>query len=307
MKEKHVRELIQNDVVQIVKKPKKNVYSKIIYYIAGIVISLIFIFPILYMFSASTKNPEEIARDAGTMMMFVPNFANIGHMFDNYKIIFGEYNVGRYALNSLIYALVTIVLNILVNGLAAYAIAKIRFPGKRFFNFIIMFLIIVPVETSIIPLYSICKFMLGLKKAFSVLAIILPASISIFNIFLFIQFFSSIPKDFEEAARMDGASTLRIFFKVILPLSKPILATVAVFCFIGVWNDYVWPNMVLADPSLKSLLPIQASLSSIQAEPNIKTGQVMASLVVTSIPIFIVYIAAQKYIVKGFGAGGLKL
>ena len=167
-----------------------------------------------------------------------------------------------------------------------------------------MFLIIVPVETSIIPLYTICKTMLGFKQNLSILAIILPSSISVFNIFLFIQFFSSIPKEFEEAARMDGANTLKVFFKVILPLSKPILATVAVFCFIGVWNDYLWPTMVLVD---ESMFPIQAILGSLQAKEGITTGQVMASLVVTSIPIFIVYIAAQKYIVKGFGAGGLKL
>ena len=146
--------------------------------------------------------------------------------------------------------------------------------------------------------------MLGMQEGFSVLAIIFPASISIFNIFLFIQFFSSIPASFEEAARMDGANTIQVFFKVILPLSKPILATVAVFCFIGVWNDYLWPTMVLTD---ENMFPIQAALTTIQAKKGIETGQVMASLVVTSIPIFIIYIAAQKYIVKGFGAGGLKI
>ena len=167
-----------------------------------------------------------------------------------------------------------------------------------------MFLIIVPVETSIIPLLSICKIMLKLTKSLSILAIILPSAISIFNIFLFIQFFSSIPKEFEEAARMDGANTVKVFFKVILPLSKPILATVAVFCFIGVWNDYLWPTMVLTD---ENMYPIQAALTTIQSIEGIETGQIMASLVTTSIPIFVGYVAAQKYIVKGFGAGGLKI
>ena len=293
MREKRVRELIQNEDVKIVKKP-------------SICISLIFIFPILYMLAASTKTMEEIARDAGSIMMFIPNFSNFGHILDNYKEIFNEdYNVGRYALNSLIYALITIVLNVLINGLAAYAISKLRFPGKRFFNFIIMFLIIVPVESSIIPLYTICKQLLGLSGKLSVLAIIMPASISIFNIFLFIQFFSSIPKEFEEAARMDGANTLKIFFKVILPLSKPIIATVAVFCFIGVWNDYLWPKMVLG--TNEDMLPIQTALTTIQTADDVTTGKIMASLVVTTIPIFAVYVAAQKYIVKGFGTGGLKL
>ena len=304
MRTKKVRELIQNDEVVVISKPKKTVYEKIIYYVAGTVLSLIFIFPLLYMIAASTKSEQTIAFDAGTIRMFIPNFANIGHMFDNYQVLFGQYNVGRYALNSFLYAIITIVLNIVINGMAAYAISKLRFPGKGFFNFIIMFLIVVPVESSIIPLYLICRTMLGLKRMFSILAIIFPASISVFNIFLFIQFFSSIPKEFEEAARMDGANTFQVFLKVILPLSKPILATVAVFCFIGVWNDYLWPTMVLSD---KNMYPIQAALTTIKSIPNIETGQIMASLVVTSIPIFIIYVAAQKYIVKGFGAGGLKI
>ena len=304
MREKKIRTLINDDEVVIVKKNKKDIYAKIIYYIFGVCLSLAFLFPILYMIAASTKDESTIVHHAGTIMMFVPDFSNIGHIFDNYQVLFGEYNVGRYALNSFIYAIIVIVLNILINGLAAYAIAKLRFPGKKFFNFIILFLIVVPVETSMIPLYSICKSMLGLKQSFSVLAIILPASISIFNIFLFIQFFSSIPKDYEEAARMDGANTIMVFFKVIIPLSKPILATVAVFCFIGVWNDYLWPTMVLTDANM---FPIQAALGTIQNIPEITTGQVMASLVVTSLPIFVIYILAQKYIVKGFGAGGLKL
>ena len=304
MREKKIRTLISDDEVVIVKKSKKDIYAKIIYYVFGVCLSLAFLFPILYMIAASTKDESTIVHHAGTIMMFVPDFSNIGHIFDNYQVLFGEYNVGRYALNSFLYAIIVIVLNILINGLAAYAIAKLRFPGKRFFNFIILFLIVVPVETSMIPLYSICKTMLGLKQSLSVFAIILPASISIFNIFLFIQFFSSIPKDYEEAARMDGANTIMVFFKVILPLSKPILATVAVFCFIGVWNDYLWPTMVLTDTNM---FPIQAALSTIQTIPEITTGQVMASLVVTSLPIFVIYILAQKYIVKGFGAGGLKL
>ena len=304
MNEKHIRTLIKNDEVEIVRKPRKNTAGSFIYYILGTCLSLIFIFPILYMFACSTKSQATIAQHAGTLLMFVPDFSNMDHFLDNYKVIFGDYNIFSYACNSLIYAAIIIVLNIVVNGFASYAITKLTFPGKRFFNFIIMFLIIVPVESSIIPLYTICKTMLGLKKSLSVLAIILPSTISIFNIFLFMQFFSSIPKDYEEAARMDGANSIKIFFKLILPLSKPILATVAVFCFIGVWNDYLWPTMVLPQ---EQMWPIQAAITTIQSMEGITTGQIMASLVTTSIPIFIIYIAAQKYIVKGFGAGGLKM
>ena len=291
------------------KKPVKKTANEIVYHVIGIVLSLIFILPIAYMLATSTKSEFAYASSVGTLKMFLPDFANASVAFENYKSVLLNYDIWKYALNSFIYAAIVIVLNILINGLAGYAMAKLTFPGKKLLSFLIIFLIVVPVETSIIPLYSIVKIMLGLKRQLSVIGIILPAAISIFNIFLFMQFFQNIPKEYEEAARMDGASTWGVFFKVILPLSKPILATVAVFCFIGVWNDYLWPSMILpsADTGSWPLLPIQTALITIKSISTITTGEIMASLVITSIPIFVVYVAAQKYIVQGFGTSGLKM
>ena len=293
---------------KVIHKKKKNITGNIIYYTVGVILAILFLFHLVYMIATSTKTEAQHALDAGTLRMFLPSF-DLNRMFNNYSVLFTEFAVWKYFVNSLVYAAIVIVLNILINGLAGYAIAKFTFPGKRFFNFIIIFLIVVPVETSIIPLYEIVKDLLQLKKELSVLAIILPPSISIFNIFLFIQFFKGIPTEFEEAARIDGASTLRVFFNIIVPLSKPIIATVSVFCFIGVWNDYLWPIMVLPYKSAEEwpLYPIQAALTSIQSIEGITVGEVMASLVFTSLPIFIVYIAAQKYIIQGFGSAGLKL
>lgn len=291
------------------KTPVKKNVQEVVYHIVGIVLSLIFVLPILYMLATSTKGEVAYAESIGTINMFLPDFANSAVAFENYKSVLLNYDIWKYAFNSFIYAGIVIVLNILVNGLAGYAMAKLTFPGKRLLSFMIIFLIVVPVETSIIPLYSIVKIMLGLKQQMSVLGVILPATISIFNIFLFMQFFQNIPKEYEEAARMDGASTLGVFFKVIMPLSKPILATVAVFCFIGVWNDYLWPSMILpsADDGSWPLLPIQTALITIKSIEGITTGEIMASLVLTSIPIFAIYVAAQKYIVQGFGTAGLKM
>ena len=291
------------------KTPVKKTVKEIIYHIVGIILSLIFILPILYMLATSTKSESTYAAGVGSLNMFLPDFANLGIAYENYKNVLMNYDIWKYALNSFVYAAIVIVLNILVNGLAGYVMAKLTFPGKKLLSFMIIFLIVVLVETSIIPLYSIVKIMLGLKQQMSVLGVILPATISIFNIFLFTQFFQNIPKEYEEAARIDGASTLGVFFKVILPLSKPILATVAVFCFIGVWNDYLWPSMILpsADDGTWPLLPIQTALISIKSIESITTGEIMASLVITSIPIFVIYVAAQKYIVQGFGTSGLKM
>lgn len=303
-KEKLVRIKRVNPAPLIVPKNKKKIAIDVVWYVVGIIVSLIFIMPILYMLAVSTKS--QIAADrASGIELFLPDFANLGTFFSNYGKVFTEYGIWRNALNSLIYAAVAIVLDILVNGLAGYVLSKFNFPGKKFFTFIVLFLIIVPVETSIIPLYTIVTQLLGLQGRMTVLGVILPSVISVFNIFLFMQFFESIPKDYEEAARIDGAGNLKIFFKIILPLSKPIVATVAVFCFIGVWNDYLWPMMLLTP--YPEMMPIQAVLQTIQRIDGITTGEIMASLVVTSIPIFIIYIAAQKYIVQGFGSAGLKM
>lgn len=292
------------------KTPIKKNVKEVIYYIVGICLSVAFILPILYMLATSTKSEFAYAESIGTVNMFLPDFANLGTAFANYKSVIVNYDLWKYALNSFAYATIIIVLNILVNGLAGYAMSKLTFPGKKMLSFLIIFLIVVPVETSIIPLYTIVKVMLGLKANMSVWGIILPATISIFNIFLFVQFFQNIPKEYEEAARIDGANTMGVFLKVIMPLSKPILATVAVFSFIGTWNDYVWPSMILpsADNGSWPLLPIQYALQDrIMTITTITTGEIMASLVITSIPIFVIYVAAQKYIVQGFGTAGLKM
>lgn len=292
------------------KTPVNKTVKEIIYHVVGTILSLTFILPILYMLATSTKSEFAYAESIGTINMFLPDFANLGIAFENYKSVIMNYDIWKYALNTFVYAAIIIVFNILVNGLAGYAMAKLTFPGKGLLSFMIIFLIVVPVESSIIPLYTIVKVMLGLNGNLSVWGIILPAAISIFNIFLFMQFFQNIPKEYEEAARMDGANTMGVFLKVIMPLSKPILATVSVFSFIGVWNDYVWPSMVFLgrDDGSWPLLPIQYALQDrIMSNFSITTGEIMASLVITSIPIFVIYVAAQKYIVQGFGTSGLKM
>lgn len=301
----------QNPEAELLHKQaeRQKIISSVIYYVFGTLLAVFFLFPLVYMIATSTKSESAYASDAGSLMMFLPDFKNLSAAVENYKKVFVSYGIWQYALNSVIYAAIIIVGNIIVNGLAGYVMAKFDFPGKGFFSFIILFLIIVPVETSIIPLYSIVKELLGLKGTASVLAVILPSVISIFNIFLFVQFFEGIPKEYEEAAALDGANSLQIFFSIILPSSKPIVATVATFCFIGAWNDYLWPTMVLpyAEEGAWPLYPIQSALTSIQSIQGITTGEIMASLVVTSIPIFIVYVVAQQYIVQGFGSAGLKM
>lgn len=289
-----------------ISRRAKKITMRTVTYVGCIVLAIFFIFPLLWMIVTSTKTEMQYANDLGSFVTFLPNVSDLSTFFDNYLSVLTEYDIWKYALNSLGYAAAVVVCNIIVNALAGYVMAKFTFPGKGFISFLIMFLLIVPVETTIIPLYSIVH---NLGISGTVLAVILPAIVSVFNIFLFQQFFTNIPIEYIEAAQLDGANQMKIFFIIMMPLSAPIVATVATFAFIGVWNDYIWPTMVLPSPQGDEwpLYPIQAALTTIQSIEGVTTGEVMASLVVTSIPIFLVYVFAQKYIVEGISVGGLKL
>ncbi|MFR6056549.1 MAG: carbohydrate ABC transporter permease [Eubacteriales bacterium] len=284
----------------------KKITAHTITYVCCALIAVFFVFPLVWMIVTSTKTELQYANDLGSFRTFLPYVKDLSTFFDNYARVLTQYDIWKYGLNSMGYALAVVAGNILVNALAGYVMAKFNFPGKGFVSFLIMFLLIVPVETTIIPLYSIVH-NLGLSG--TVLAVILPPLVSVFNIFLFQQFFTNISKEYIEAAQLDGASQLKIFFVIMMPLSAPIVATVATFAFIGVWNDYIWPTMVLPSPQAGRwpLYPIQAALTTIQSIEGVTTGEVMASLVITSIPIFLIYVFAQKYIVEGIGAGGLKI
>lgn len=278
---------------------------KIASYILLIGGSILFLFPMFWMIASSTKTDIEIYQQMGKLSGFLPNIKNFSQWFDGYKSVIFNYHLWKYAINSVIYAIVILIGNILVNSFAGYAFAKLKFPGKNLLFTIIILLLIIPVETTMIPLYTIVH-NLGLTG--TVFAIIIPPLVSVYNIFLFKQFFQSIPKELEEAAEIDGASKFRIYRSIILPLSKPILATVATFSFIGTWNDYIWPIMVLPAPSGEEwpLYPIQAALNTIQQNPTITTMEVMSSLTLTTIPMVIFYIFMQKYIVEGLSTTGVK-
>ena len=274
-------------------------------YIGMTVLAVVFLFPMVWMLAASTKPDAQIFREMGKLAGFLPNVTNVGEILNNYLHLFTQYVIWKYMINSVFYCCVVVAGNIAVNTMAAFALARFRFPGKGLVMALIIGLIVIPVETTIIPLYTIAH-SLGLTG--TVLAVLVPPLVSAYNIFLFRQFFLSIPRELEEAAVMDGAGGLVIYFRIIMPLSKGILATIATFTFIGVWNDYVWPIMVLPAPSGEGwpLYPIQAALNTIQQQPGITTGEVMASLTLATIPLIVVYTLAQNYIIEGLGHTGLK-
>lgn len=264
-----------------------------------LVLSLLFLFPIIWMVMNSFKTEAMITQDMNSISAFLPPFS-FDHFFDNYVTVITNSNLMRYMCNTLFYAAILIVLSITVNGLAGYALAKIKFPFKEVWFFIILLLMIVPMETiCIIHFLMIAK--AGLLN--TVVGYILPMIVSPFNIFLFRQVFIKLPDDLYEAAQLDHCGPIKYFFKVVIPMSKSIVATVGVFTFLGIWNDFLWPSLVFTS---SNLLTVQIGLNSITANDTITTGQILATVTLVTIPILIVYSLFSKQLVEGAISSGSK-
>lgn len=264
-----------------------------------IIMSLFFLFPVIWMLANSFKTDAAITNDMNTMAAFVPPALN-GHFFDNYITILMNTDFIRYMVNTLLYAAVLIVLGIVVNGLAGYALAKINFPFKDRWLLIIMLLMIVPMET-IITIHFLFIAKLGLLN--NIIGYVLPMIVSPFNIFLFRQVFVSLPDDVYEAAQLDYCSPVKYFFTMVLPMSKSVVATVGVFTFLNVWNDYLWPSLVFTS---SDLLTAQIGLNAITSNENTTMGQTLAVITLVTIPVIIIYALFSKQIVEGVVSTGSK-
>lgn len=264
-----------------------------------IIMSLFFLFPVVWMIANSFKPDAAITADMNSMRAFIPP-ALSGNFFENYISIITNTSFLRYMGNTLLYAAVLIVLGIVVNGLAGYALAKINFPFRERWLLVIMMLMIVPTETIItINFLFIAK--MGLLN--TVIGYILPMIVNPFNIFLFRQVFISLPDDVYEAAQLDFCNPVKYFFTMVLPMSKTVVATVSVFTFLGVWNDYLWPSLVFTS---SNLLTAQIGLNSITANETTTMGQTLALITMVTIPVIIIYSLFSKQIVEGVVSTGSK-
>lgn len=270
-----------------------------IFSIILLILSLFFLFPVIWMLANSFKGDAAIIADMNAFRAFVPP-ALTGSFFDNYVTILFNTQFIRYMVNTLFYAAILIVLSIVVNGLAGYALAKIKFPFRDQWLLIILALMIVPMETTItIHFLIIAK--AGLLN--TMLGYILPMIVSPFNIFLFRQVFVGLPDDVYEAAQLDHCGPVKYFFTMVLPMSKSVVATVSVFTFLGVWNDYLWPSLVFTS---SDLLTAQIGLNAITSNDATTVGQTLAVITLVTIPVIIIYSFFSKYIVEGVISTGSK-
>ncbi len=279
--------------------------------IAGIVfmiiLALIFIFPIIFMFMSSLKPSEQLLRDSASFRAFMP----VGDIsLNNYREMFQRAPVFRFLFNSFIVTAVTVSLGLFVNSLIAYALALLRWSGKGLILGIIIATLVVPFEAIAVPLLLIVSklptfstaegFGIGWINTYHVQ--IIPFIAQAFIIFLFVQFFKSLPYDLIEAARIDGASWFTIYRKVIVPISGPVFSTAAVLMALPMWNSYLWPIMTVQSEALR---PVMVGLSYF-FQLNVAWGEVMAFLSFITLPILIFFLLIQRTYIESIAASGIK-
>ena len=262
-------------------------------YVLLILGGLVMIVPFAWMISTSLKSGQYVL---SMPPQLIPNPATL----DSYRRIFELYPIGRMLFNSLFVAGLTTVGQLITCSMAAYAFARLKFRGHNFVFLLYLATLMVPFQVTITPLFILMR-IFGWINTYQ--GLILPGVFSAFGTFMLRQAFMTIPTEYEEAAYMDGASPLTIFLKIILPLSKPALATLSVFAFMGSWNSFMWPLFIVRE---ETLMTLPVGLATLQGRWLTEWNLVMAGAVITVLPMLLLYLFAQKYLVQGYVMSGLK-
>jgi multiple sugar transport system permease protein len=255
--------------------------------------ALLALAPMLWMLSASFMPTGEAASSPPRLVPSTPTLAH-------YRDLFTRLDLGRYALNSALVAGVVTVVSLFVNSMAAYAFAKLRFRGRDPIFRLLTAALVVPVQVVMLPNFLLMK-ELGLVNSWA--GVIVPTLASIFGIFLVRQYTLSFPDELLDAARMDGASELRIYWSIVLPVIRPILATLAIWTFLSTWNDFMWPLIVLTDET-RYTLPV--ALAGLMGEHAQDTELMMAGSVLTVLPVLLVFLVLQRWYIQGITLGSVK-
>lgn len=274
-----------------------RVVGKVFNYSLLTIIGLIFVFPIVFMFVLSLQpNDTQLIMDSRTIYAFIPRAVSI----ENYRDVFDWGPFDLFFLNSSIITISTIGIGIVINSMIAYSLARLQWRGRNIILVIIVALMIVPFQTVSIPLLLIVN-RFGWLDTYHVQ--IIPFLANPFYIFLFYQFFIGLPKELEEAALVDGASRLRSFFQLIIPLSTPIIATVAILQFLASWGNFFWPLMVTRGPDVR---PLSVGIQVFFSNPNVPWGDILAFAVMYTLPPLVIYLAFQRWFVQSIASTGIK-
>jgi multiple sugar transport system permease protein len=267
----------------------KNVYTHVLLLVAVLILTV----PFVWMLSGAFKDTLEVVK---LPPQFLPSTFN----FDNFIEIKRYFPIERFLFNSIIVAVLTSVLQILVCAMSAFVFAKIRFKGSDFLFLLYLVTMMIPFQVTMTPLYIIFR---NLQLIDTYIGLVLPGVFSAYGTFLLRQHIMTIPNSLMEAAFIDGASYGGVFLRIILPLSKPALATLAIFSFMGSWNNFLWPLIIV---NSNNLMTLPLGLSMLTGRWSTVWNILMAGNVVSFIPIFIVFLFAQKYFIRGITMSGVK-
>lgn len=258
------------------------------------IVAIVMLFPLLWLLSTAFKSPSE------DIFQFPPQLLPSQPTFNNFVRVWQTNPFGRYLFNSTLIAVITVGLNLLFCALAAYPLARLEFRGREIIFTAIVTTIMIPFQIVMIPLY-ILTVQMGMKNSY--LGIIFPAIASAFGIFLLRQAFQGVPKELEEAARIDGCSELGIWWNIMIPAVRPALVTLAIFVFIGSWSDFLWPLIVIDRPEFYTL-PLGVAM--LAGTFSLDWRLIAAGSVISIAPILILFLFLQRYIVPTDAGSGVK-
>jgi len=272
-----------------------RVWQAVLQYGGMLLLVIIFVLPFLWMLSTSLKPQAYILE---TPPQLIPNPASL----EGYTGLSERMNIGRVFFNSIFVAVVGTAGQVFISAMAAFAFARMEWRGREAVFVLYLATMMIPAVVLVIPQFILVR-QLGWVNTYA--ALIVPGLFSAFGTFLLRQSFLTLPRDFEEAAFVDGANYFTIFWRIVLPLSQPALATLGIFSFMGQWNNYLWPLFVARTPEV---ITLPVALASLQAGPRALTewNMVMAGSVVAVLPILLVYIFAQRWFVRGVISSGIK-
>jgi len=273
--------------------------GKLIWYALLVALVVVMLAPIAWMLSTSFKPETEIAT---INVRWIPRTFTL----DNYQRVFDRFNILRWTLNSLIVSTGATLLVLLLDSLAGYALARMQFAGRGVIFAVILSMLFVPMQITVVPLFLMFS---KLNLTDTYLALILPVGANVTGVFLMRQFFLNIPYELEDAARVDGASTLRIWWSVVLPLARPALTAVAIVTFLSTWNSFFWPLIATRTDASRTLPVGIAQFMSLrpgQAQGAQAYGQAMAGAVLAAMPPIVVFYMLQRYFIEGISMTGIK-
>lgn len=277
-------------------KKMNKVLGNVIFYLGNIIVGLIFVSPLLWMLASSFKPELEIFSNLNSLSTFIPKNFTLA----NYVEVFQRIKVFTILKNTLIYIGIVLIGDLLLGSMFGYALAKMKYRFRGISLTIVIALMSMPVEAIILPLYIE---MAQLNWVNTMLGLTIPFMMNCFSIYMFYSYFIGIPDELIEAAKVDGCGPIRTYFKIIMPISKTVFATVLILDFVSRWNDFMWPFLITTGEEKRT---VQLAVQIFVGVSPIHYGVIMAVLTLASIPMILMYIFMQKFYVEGIASTGIK-